>query len=133
MRRIQGHQFSKFSTRFRQGCAADVADSMGGKADVLLGVFGRIEQIIDSARPAVELLMTARVMPQMLHRIELRRVTMRTSDPFRASPFSHPFKALLIVDQRQERQFHPWFLVSNLQRDSRGSLPRGHFNFFRLS
>ena len=62
----------------------------------------------------------------------LWRVTMRTSHPFGPAPFSHRFKALLIVDQRLERQFHPWLLASDLPRDLRGSLPRGHRNFYRL-
>ena len=92
---------------------------------------GEVIEVV-SATPAVVTL------PAVLSLIQspfshLSRVTMRTSHPFGPAQFSHRFKALLIVDQRQERQFHLWLLASDLQRDSRGSLPRGHFNFYRLS
>ena len=59
---------------------------------------GEVIEVVP-ATPAVVTL------PKMLSLIQcslgqMRRVTMRTSDPFRPAQFSHQFKALLIVDQQ---------------------------------
>ena len=53
----------------------------------------------------------------------LRRVAMRTVHAVGPTQLSDHFKALLIVDQRSEGQFHPWLLATNLRRDSHGSPP----------
>ena len=53
----------------------------------------------------------------------LHRVAMRTSHAVGPSQFSDHFKTLLIIVQRSEGQFHPWFLAPKRHRDSHGSLP----------
>ena len=84
---------------------------------------GEVIEIASTATAVIPLPAGLSLIPAPLG--DLRRVTTRTSDPGGPTQFSHRFKALLIVDQRQERQFHLWLLASNSTRISRGSLPRG--------
>ena len=83
-----------------------------------------VGEVIEVA-PATSAMVTLTTVPGLMQTppSHLRRVAMRTGHAVGPAQLSDHFKALLIVDQRQEGQFHPWFLAPNLHRDSSGSLP----------